>query len=67
MVKNIRHPVDKALRIVLGVALLALIFLIEGSARWWGLVGILPILTVLAGWCPAYAALDACGCKEKHP
>ena len=46
---------DRALRIVLGVALLTLVFAIEGNARWLGLVGLIPLLTALRGWCPVYS------------
>lgn len=55
MVKNVGHPVDKLVRIVIGVVLLSLIFFLEGNLRWLGLIGIVPILTVVFGWCPAYA------------
>lgn len=46
--------IDRSLRIVIGVVLLAWIALGEGDARWWGLVGLLPLVTGLLGWCPAY-------------
>ena len=46
--------VDRAIRVVAGVALLSLIFIIEGNARWWGLVGLLPLATGWAGSCPLY-------------
>ena len=65
MNKNVLHPIDKVLRIVIGVALLALIFLLDGNVRWLGLLGAVPILTVVFGWCPVYAALNACGCRTK--
>ena len=45
---------DRAIRAVLGLALLSLLFLIEGGARWLGLIGLVPLLTALAGSCPAY-------------
>jgi hypothetical protein len=54
MVKNI-GTLDKGFRIILGLALLSLLFILEGNARWWGLIGIGPIITVFIGWCPAYA------------
>ncbi|HDH08343.1 MAG TPA: DUF2892 domain-containing protein [Gammaproteobacteria bacterium] len=25
------------------------------TARWWGLVGLLPLVTVAMSWCPAYS------------
>jgi hypothetical protein len=57
---------DKALRAVVGVALLSLIFILEGDARWWGLIGIVPILTVVLGWCPAYTLLNVSTSKTKQ-
>jgi hypothetical protein len=38
---------DRVIRIVAGLALLSLVFILESSARWWGLVGLLPLAT---GW-----------------
>lgn len=45
---------DKVMRIIVGLALLSLVFVLEGNARWWGLVGLLPLLTGMTGYCPAY-------------
>jgi hypothetical protein len=45
---------DRVLRIVLGIFLLALIFLLEGAVRWVGLVGLVLIGTAIVGYCPAY-------------
>jgi hypothetical protein len=58
--------VDKVLRIVAGIALLSLIFILEGNARWWGLVGLVPLVTGLVGWCPAYALIGASTCPAKQ-
>ena len=46
--------VDRAVRIVVGLVLLSLIVLLEGNARWWGLIGVPLVLTGLFRWCPAY-------------
>lgn len=46
--------IDRVIRAVLGVALLSLIFILEGNARWWGLIGLVPLATAALGWCPAY-------------
>jgi hypothetical protein len=46
--------VDRAIRTVAGVVLLSLLFILEGNARWWGLVGLLPLVTGLLGSCPLY-------------
>ncbi len=57
MKKNVGHPLDKALRIVVGIALLSLIAILQGDIRWIGLIGIIPIVTVFIGWCPGWALL----------
>ena len=46
---------DKVARTVIGLALLSLIVLLEGNARWWGLIGLVLLFTVVTGWCPAYS------------
>ena len=46
--------VDRVVRIVAGLVLLSLVFILEGSVRWWGLVGLLPLATGLVGWCAIY-------------
>jgi hypothetical protein len=59
--------IDKVVRIVAGLALLSLVFILEGSARWWGLVGLVPLATGLFGYCPAYSlfGLSTCPMKRK--
>jgi hypothetical protein len=64
MNKNV-GGIDKVLRIVAGLALLSLIFILEGNARWWGLVGIVPLLTGTLGWCPAYTLIGINTCPAK--
>ncbi len=43
---------DRALRIILGVALLSLVFI--GPQTAWGWVGLVPLITGLVGMCPLY-------------
>lgn len=52
--------VDRIARIGLGLALLALVFV--GPKTLWGLVGLIPLVTGLARFCPAYrvAGVDTC-------
>jgi hypothetical protein len=33
--------------------------------RWWGAVGLLPILTATIRWCPAYVPFGFSTCREK--
>ncbi len=54
MTRNV-GGVDKVLRIVAGVVLLALGLF--GPLGWWGLIGLVPLATGLAGNCPLYSLL----------
>ncbi|HCX03464.1 MAG TPA: DUF2892 domain-containing protein [Clostridiales bacterium] len=56
MKKNV-GKVDKWIRIVLGIILLSLIFLIDSNLRWLGLIGVVPLITGLINFCPLYALL----------
>lgn len=53
MQKNI-GDIDRTIRIVVGLALLSLIYFLPGDTRWWGLIGLAPLLTAFIGWCPGY-------------
>ena len=57
--------VDRAIRFVVGIAVLSLVFVLEGNARWWGVVGLVPIGTALVGWCPAYVPFGLSTCAKK--
>jgi len=46
---------DKPLRIIVGIVLLALVFV--GPHTPWGWVGLVPLLTGLVGFCPLYSLL----------
>lgn len=47
---------ERTLRVALGGALLA-IGLTRPSPAWWGWLGILPVVTGLAAYCPVWDAL----------
>jgi Inner membrane protein YgaP-like, transmembrane domain len=52
--------VDRVLRIVLGLALLSLIFV--GPKTWLGLIGLVPLATGLVGFCPLYRVVGVRTC-----
>ena len=54
--------VDRGVRIVAGLVLLSLVFVLEGNARWWGLIGLVPLGTALMGFCPLYTILGLSTC-----
>lgn len=54
MIKN-EHNVERGFRVLLGLVLLSLVFV--GPHTMWGLIGIVPLLTGLTGFCPLYSLL----------
>ena len=58
---------DRVLRIVIGIGLLSLLYFVEGAAKWWGLVGLVPLLTGAFGTCPMYSifGLSTCPMEKK--
>ncbi len=63
MTKNIGN-VERIIRIIFGLGLLSLIYFLEGNARWWGLIGLGPIITATFGYCPPYAWLGISTCSK---
>ncbi len=58
---------DRIIRILAGILILSAVVLIDGNARWFGLIGIVPLATGLIGWCPAYSLLgmNTCGTASR--
>jgi Protein of unknown function (DUF2892) len=52
--------IDRILRIVIGIALIALT--LTGSIGVWGWVGVVPLLTAALGLCPLYSVLGFSSC-----
>jgi Protein of unknown function (DUF2892) len=46
---------DRIIRVVLGIGLLALVF--YGPETRWGWLGLVPLLTAVVGFCPLYRLL----------
>lgn len=55
--------IDRILRVILGLALLSLVFF--GPKTMWGLVGLIPLVTGLVGTCPIYSLLGIRTCKVR--
>lgn len=53
--------IDRALRILLGLGLISIVFI--GPQTPWGWIGVVPLMTALLGWCPAYTLLGIKTCK----
>ena len=54
---------DRALRAVVGVALVALAA--TGTIGAWGWIGVVPLATAAIGWCPAYAPFGISTCPSR--
>lgn len=54
---------DRTLRVLVGIALLSLLYFGEGPLRWLGLIGIVLIATGLMRFCPLYPifGINTCG------
>jgi hypothetical protein len=52
--------IDRVLRIVIGLVLIALAA--SGTVGWWGWLGLVPLATGALGWCPPYAMLGIRTC-----
>lgn len=57
---------DRSARIIIGIVLLMLVFV--GPQTPWGLLGIIPLVTGLAGFCPAYrlVGINTCSRRPTH-
>lgn len=55
--------IDRALRVVAGLAILSLVFI--GPQTPWAWIGLVPLITGLVGFCPLYRVLgiNTCGLK----
>jgi hypothetical protein len=49
--------IDRVIRVVLGLGILSAVFWLEGSMRWLGLIGLVPLLTSIFSFCPLYTVL----------
>ncbi len=61
--KTNEGTIDRALRVIAGLALLALAY--TGTIGVWGYIGLIPLLTGIIGICPAYSILGLNSCTLK--
>lgn len=55
---------DRILRIVAGLVLLSLVWIVPTN---WGWIGLVPLLTGLFSFCPAYTLIGLNTCPMKKP
>ncbi len=61
MKKNVGST-DRVIRIMVGLIIISIGIYFKS---WWGLIGVLPIVTAALGWCPAYLPFGISSCKTK--
>ena len=59
------HPVERVLRVIIGIGLLAIVFV--GPQTPWGWLGVVPLATGLLGSCPLYTLLGIRTCPVNRP
>ncbi len=59
--------IDRVARVIVGLALIG--FALFGPAdiawKWIGWIGVVPLVTALMGWCPAYSLVGLSTCPMK--
>ncbi len=54
MAKNV-GLIDRVLRVLVGAGLIAAALLVDHPYAWVGWIGVIPLLTGIVGFCPAYS------------
>ncbi|NJL50281.1 MAG: DUF2892 domain-containing protein [Blastochloris sp.] len=63
MTKNI-GGIDRAVRIIAGIGLIAFALLSTSEFAWAGWIGVVPLATAMLGWCPAYSIVGLSTCSR---
>ncbi|MGC9216478.1 YgaP family membrane protein [Acidithiobacillus sp.] len=57
---------DRILRVIVGLAIIiVLAAFLPGAEKWWALVGLVPLITGLTGFCALYTLLGIKTCSTK--
>lgn len=65
MLKQNVGTIDRALRLIVGAGLIALVFV--GPRTPYGWFGLIPLLTAALGTCPLYSVLGMSTCPTQKP
>ena len=57
--------IDRTVRVIVGLAILAALIYVEGPLRWLGLIGLVPLVTGLLGNCPLYTWFGYASCPPQ--
>jgi hypothetical protein len=65
MTRNV-GSLDRGLRVIIGLALLAFALMSGHQYAWIGWIGVVPLLTAAVGSCPLYSMLGMSTCPAKR-
>lgn len=65
MQKNV-GTIDRVLRVVIGVCLITFALVGESAASKFGWIGVIPLVTAIASFCPLYSLLGISSCPLKR-
>lgn len=66
MKHNVCSTTERLVRVLVGFVILSLMLFLEGTARYWGLLGLIPIATAIFRYCPVSHLLNVDTCKIRH-
>lgn len=66
MMHNVCSTTERVVRVVVGLAVLSLLLFLEGTERYWGFLGLIPIATAIFRYCPISHLLKIDTCKIRH-
>ena len=67
MFQNVCSPTERIVRVIIGLAILSLLYFLRdmGAVRYWGLIGLIPIGTAVIKYCPISHLFGFSTCKPK--
>lgn len=67
MLQNVCSPIERTVRVIIGLAILSLIYFLGdmGAVRYVGLIGLIPIATAVIRYCPLSHLFGFSTCKPK--
>ncbi len=58
---------ERVIRVIFGLVLLSLLFILQGNAKYLGLIGLIFVVTAAVSWCPLWALFGINTCPaETH-
>lgn len=63
--KTNEGSLDRAIRLIIGLIILSLWFVLQGNAKYFAIIGLIPLITGILGWCPLYSIFGINTIKRK--